>query len=228
MVTAILPSVTGGSPHFQNTHTNARSSHDTEGDRLERASISSTIASDLTVTPTRLRSRARGHTGDNEIVGETEITKTSSTPPRLAGLVGVFTGCGALIALGLFLPLPARFSKIDGISAGQAVMDSYYVVASVAVVISAWCFFGLKNLRGEESKGWSTAVGSWKSKSHKYQALSGNEAGENLSDPSVEIPYWRLLLDAVIAGGKSFNIGLGYLGGFVARLVFSLVNQKYG
>jgi hypothetical protein len=77
----------------------------------------------------------------------------------LAGYVGLFTGCGALVALGLFLPLPARFSTIEGLTLADAVRYSFYVVGVVSLLVAIFVFFGLRGLRGEEGKGWRTLLG---------------------------------------------------------------------
>ncbi|KAH0548677.1 hypothetical protein GP486_007780, partial [Trichoglossum hirsutum] len=144
---------------------------------------------------------------------------SSSTPPRLAGLVGTFTGCGALLALAVFLPLPTRFSKIPSISAGQAVADSYYVVGAVALAIATFSFFGLRDLAGEEGRGWRALLGKPDvSGRGKYNALD-SQVGEGGPDmPGLQgVPYWKYLWKSVTLGFRNFNIGLGYLGGFVAR-----------
>lgn len=74
----------------------------------------------------------------------------------LAGYVGLFTGCGALVALALFLPLPTRFGQISEITLAQAVEYSFYVVGAIAFVVAILVFFGLRGLSGEEGKGWRT------------------------------------------------------------------------
>lgn len=128
--------------------------------------------------------------------------RSASGAPRLAGLVGFFTGCGALLALLLFLPLPARFSQFEGITQAQAVADSFYVVGCIALLVSVSCLIGLRHLPGEDHKGWGALLGrKTSSTSHKEQNL----------------PMWKLLKEATLLAFKDVNIGLGYLGGFVAR-----------
>jgi MFS family permease len=135
----------------------------------------------------------------------------------MAGLVGLFTGCGALVALTLFLPMPAQFSKVKGITQGEAVADSFYVVGTIALFVGLACFLGLRNLQGEEGKGWRMLLGR-----PDYQAVPSDEDGETefegpIHTPVPFLPYWRLILDSTILGFKDSRIGLGYVGGFVAR-----------
>lgn len=66
----------------------------------------------------------------------------------------MFTGCGALVALSCFLPLPAKFGEIDGVTPAQAVSYSFYVVGAVSLAVAVFVFFGLRKLKGEEGKGW--------------------------------------------------------------------------
>ncbi|PVH86799.1 MFS transporter-like protein [Cadophora sp. DSE1049] len=207
MVTAILPSMTGGN---QDTHDTNRS-HDVHPIQRSaiRRSISASVDSEATITPATYSNRSSATNG--RAMSSTE--KTSSSPPRLAGLVGVFTGCGALVALSIFLPLPAQFSHMKGITQGQAVADSFYVVGSISLVVASFCYFGLRGLQGEEGKGWRLLLG--KSSSTDYEPLGSDENERVPRAPF--LPYWRLLLDSTVLGFKDAQIGLGYLGGFVAR-----------
>lgn len=127
---------------------------------------------------------------------------THMSPTRLAGFVGLFTGFGALLALGLFLPLPAIFQK-SGVQPRDAVVNSYFIVGAISAGVSAVCFFGLRDLPGEEDKAWfgsrpvSNPAGAVKSR--HIQSLLKN------------------LTEAVRLGFIYPQLGLGYLGGFVAR-----------
>jgi hypothetical protein len=108
------------------------------------------LESELTITPeryTQLSSNGRAVAGE-------EGGQGSGKPSVLAGYVGLFTGCGALVALSLFLPLPARFGERDGVTPGQAVTYSFYVVGVVAFLVAIFVSFGLRNLKGEGGKGW--------------------------------------------------------------------------
>ncbi|KAI9740658.1 MAG: hypothetical protein M1818_004622 [Claussenomyces sp. TS43310] len=207
MVTAILPSMTGGQTgHDQRVSTHARS-------RIPasiRHSVTPSLDSEVTITP-----ESYSHDGitRRRVNGSEDLIDTKknagSSPPRMAGLVGVFTGCGALVALVLFLPLPAQFSQRKGVTQGEAVADSFYVVGSIALIVALACFWGLRNLQGEEGKGWRLLLGT--SRPGYSESLNGD------GQPAKFLPYWRLVLDSTVLGFKDSQIGLGYLGGFVAR-----------
>lgn len=170
MVTAVLPTVTGKA--FRN--------------EAYRASVSS----ELTITPERLRGLQNGNSESGR----------ASPSARLSGFVGLFAGCGALVSLAVFLPLPARFEKV-GLSPTESIQRSYYLVAVVALIISVVSFVGLRQLPGEESKGWSAL---W------------NRRTQRDGQPAT-LPYWKQLTTAMLLGFRNRSIGLGYVGGFVAR-----------
>lgn len=207
MVTAILPSMTGGA---QDDREGNGHSADVSTENY-RHSVATSLGSEATITPATYRGPSAANGKSTKKAG------TSSSPPRLAGLVGVFTGCGALVALAVFLPLPARFSKFGGVSQGQAVADSFYVVGSVSLLVACACFFGLRGLNGEEGKGWRLLLGR-PSDSHGYEPVGSdeNDAPQRVTRAPF-LPYSKLLLDSTILGFKDAQIGLGYLGGFVAR-----------
>ncbi|KAB2577925.1 MFS transporter [Lasiodiplodia theobromae] len=190
MVTAVLPAM---------THVASRPP---EPDLLSPSrgpnghNIAPSISSELTITPARLNSSASSHPPIRTTPGN-----SAASTSNLAGLVGMFTGLGALLALGVFLPLPARFQK-SGIEPSKAVEYSFYVVGSVAFVVAFACMLGLRNLPGEENKGWRNL-------------FAVKEKDESTSGPM--LPYPRLLLNSLALGLRDTNIGLGYLGGFVAR-----------
>lgn len=208
MVTAILPSMTSSS-----SKSNKRQDSAIERIRSEasqnRNSMTPSVDSQLTITPhnyyTTQASQGRSSRSAAHIEQSQEA---SSSPSKLAGLVGLATGCGALLALAIFLPLPAQFSTINGITQGQAVADSFYVVAVIALVVAIFCFMGLKNLQGEEGKGWSVLLGK--------RRLETQASGQ-MNSRAPFLPLYRLLLDATMLAFRDSRIGLGYLGGFVAR-----------
>ncbi|KAI1005797.1 hypothetical protein K3495_g2422 [Podosphaera aphanis] len=141
----------------------------------------------------------------------------SSSPSRLAGLVGLFTGSGALVALAIFLPLPTRFTSFKGITQGQAITDSFYVVGTISVAIACACFFGLRGLRGEESKGWGSLIQNV-SLTRGYEPLPQDlRERETQDSPFQPLSFWRSLRDSVILGFTDAQIALAYVGGFVAR-----------
>lgn len=183
MVTAVLPVVTGSTGDIQEQH--------------------AALSTDSTLTPDRPPSP--------DVADEEDEAKTVGSSPssRLAGFVGMCAGCGALISLALFLPLPTRFQKA-GLSPPQAIRNSYYIVALVAVLISICCLFGLRNLPGEEGKGWKVLWSSFKRHSHENGYEDHEYGAENL-------PYWKQLSTALVLGLENQDILLGYIGGFVAR-----------
>ncbi|KAI9678817.1 MAG: hypothetical protein M1817_005876 [Caeruleum heppii] len=209
MVTAILPSLTAKIATASSPETpQLEPPQSTSSQHANSPSVSS----QLTVTPARLaRTMSSDPAEDIDLpVGET----SSPSPPRLAGVVGLFTGLGALLALAVFLPLPARFSQLKGVSTAQAVADSYYVVGTIALLVSAVCFLGLRHLDGEEEKGWRRLIGQSPTK-HKAQDLNGSTEGSSIRRSGAS--YTKMLRDAVLLGVKDKEIGLSYLGGFVAR-----------
>ncbi|KAE9964534.1 hypothetical protein BLS_008255 [Venturia inaequalis] len=197
MVTAILPAMTHRrfapirnppSPRTVNgsSHTQAPS-----------------ISSELTITPARFRSRTPSAQGSRP------LTTSEPSASQLAGIVGMLTGFGALVALLFFLRLPTRFQD-HGISPSQAVADSFYVVGSVALAVAVGCFFGLRGLSGEEDKGWKRLL-------NRKQNIKPTEEGFLLDSPPPLPSYPRLLAASITLGIRDMNIGLGYVGGFVAR-----------
>ncbi|ERS97260.1 hypothetical protein HMPREF1624_06591 [Sporothrix schenckii ATCC 58251] len=254
MVTAILPSLTDDSdPATDNSTTGnaANASHSASAATARRSQRESALSfeSQLTITPERfaeslLRSRLnspdQGHRnsalsaasamgGDGEDAVQNQ-NHGAEKPSKLAGFVGLFTGCGALVALSLFLPLPAEFGRKDGVTMAEAVADSFYVVAAVALLVAGFVFVGLRHVRGEDGKGWRMLLGRPNAPSPEAAARrdeivrmedviaegpGAGKAGPGASGDAV--PYLRLLRDSVGLGCTDANIALGYLGGFVAR-----------
>lgn len=206
MVTAVLPSLTEGSK--QPEATNGRRRVRRHVPELLRHSITPSLDSQATITPENYSNHVAQQ--NEEDTYAVKNTSKHASPPRLAGVVGFATGCGALLALALFLPLPARFSSREGVTQGQAVADSFYVVGVIALIVSGCCYLGLRNLQGEQNKGWKTLLSLRNSSSRSHvDPLEGQT--------STLLPYWRLLFDSSILGIQDARIGLGYLGGFVAR-----------
>lgn len=194
MVTAILPTMTIA----KEVKPDPRSPTQNRG--RTHATVAS-ISSELTITPARFRSSS-----PEDYTRSSSAKKDSSaSTSHLAGLVGMFTGCGALVALLLFLPLPTKFQNA-GERPAQAVADAFYVVGAIAFLVALGCFFGLRQLPGEEGKGWKrlTNTGDYK------------DVDSHLSR-DVVLSYPRLFFESVRLGFTSPNIGLGYVGGFVAR-----------
>lgn len=209
MVTAILPSLTddGQAEGADQDSTGPKPALN------QRPSVASSTQSDLsvqseaTITPERYSGAPEQDDGSAAAPREEGcIARPGQKPSTLAGYVGLFTGCGALVALVLFLPLPARFSKREGVTLAQAVTYSFYVVGAVSFLVAIFVFFGLRGLKGEEGKGWRLLLGS-----------HGNASSPTATQPRTPLPYRRLLLSSLQLGLSDPHIALGYLGGFVAR-----------
>ena len=191
MVTAILPSMTA--PAVK-TEASTSSVHNVQ---VYGHNSSPSVSSELTITPERMQLPSA------KSPSEQKSSAHSSSPTRLAGLVGVFTGLGALLALGIFLPLPTWFQKLQ-IGPGPAIVYTYYTVGAVALLVAVFCFLGLRHLKGEEGKNWRAIMGS-------------NKRPEIDPTGTPHFAYWKLLLESLRLGFSHSLIGLGYLGGFVAR-----------
>lgn len=196
MVTAILPSMTV----VKELKPDPRSPTLRRVANGSRHAVAASISSELTITPDRFRSSSQEPNGD--VPAKKNMGASTS---QLAGLVGMFTGCGALVALLVFLPLPTRFQQA-GESPAAAVAAAFYVVGAVAVLVAIGCFFGLRQLPGEEEKGWRRLLGKDEPKG------AGTYHARDLI-----LAYPFLFLESVRLGFKSPLIGLGYVGGFVAR-----------
>ncbi|KAH9868376.1 hypothetical protein J1614_007448 [Plenodomus biglobosus] len=193
MVTAILPSMT----HVKDVKPDPRSPTRRSG---RAHAVAPSISSELTITPARFRSSSRDPVADGSARKD-----TGASTSQLAGLVGVFTGCGALVALSVFLPLPTKFQQA-GESPAAAVASAFYVVGAIALLVAIGCFFGLRQLPGEETKGWK-----------RLTSKDDSKVLDHHSTRDVVLSYPRLFLESVRLGFKSPNIGLAYVGGFVAR-----------
>ncbi|KAL1634643.1 hypothetical protein SLS58_010585 [Diplodia intermedia] len=193
MVTAVLPAMTHVLDRSPDAEPITSPSRGPNGHN-----IAPSISSELTITPARLNSASSHPSIGSAATPENSAASTSN----LAGLVGMFTGLGALLALGVFLPLPARFQK-SGVAPSEAVEYSFYVVGSVAFVVAFACMIGLRDLPGEENKSWGN--------------LFVVKQKDDSTSSGPMLPYPRLLLDSLTLGLRDANIGLGYLGGFVAR-----------
>ncbi|ROT38552.1 actin-like ATPase domain-containing protein [Sodiomyces alkalinus F11] len=213
MVTAILPPLTDDSD-ASTTDVVSPVSKPAHNPRL---SVAMSLESDMTITPERYRSGISDDGALLDPAGGVDGEKPpSAKPSALAGYVGLFTGSGALVALSVFLPLPARFGDMDGVTPAEAITDSFYVVGAVSLAVAVFVFLGLRGLKGEDGKGWSLLLG----RKDRDGELSGQSQLRRFSgapDKQVVVPYLRLLRDSVTLGFTDANIALGYLGGFVAR-----------
>ncbi|KEY65804.1 hypothetical protein S7711_07186 [Stachybotrys chartarum IBT 7711] len=207
MVTAILPSLTN------EPDTSDSSQRITKATRNPRLSVAFSVESEATITPERYTQTQSANDASSGSP-TTENARLGGDPSTLAGYVGLFTGCGALVALSLFLPLPTQFGEIDGVTPGEAVSYSFYVVGLVAFLVAIFVAFGLRNLKGEEGKGWRLLLGR-----KNRDANDGELDSEGIDNLGKEklVPYLHLLQDSVILGLTDSRIALGYIGGFVAR-----------
>ncbi|RDA94309.1 hypothetical protein CP533_3798 [Ophiocordyceps camponoti-saundersi (nom. inval.)] len=212
MVTAILPSLTD--------EADAATVASGPPSRIikpnVRLSAAFSVESEATITPERYtrtlsQERSRSPTTWD---GAAKPRAKPGKPSALAGFVGAFTGCGALVSLALFLPLPARFGGLDGVTPGEAVTYSFYVVGAVSLAVALFVSIGLRNLRGEEGKGWRALFGIRR----RYDALDELDSdGVHARTKRDVVPYLRLMKDSVWLGLTDSKIAIGYIGGFVAR-----------
>jgi hypothetical protein len=211
MVTAILPSLTDENDDDEDNKTPITGRR--KPVRGSRLSAAFSVSSELTITPERYRT----HSNDGTPRPGPICRDESGKPFTLAGYVGLFTGCGALVALSLFLPLPAQFGVIDGVTPGEAVSYSFYVVGGVSILVAVFVAIGLRNLKGEDGKGWKALFAS----RHGREEEDGIDAADRQQrDGSARqkiVPYVHLLKDSIVLGFTDRRIALGYLGGFVAR-----------
>lgn len=231
MVTAVLPVLTDDDTVAQSERNliAGRTGDIEDGEEQEvrigrrtnaRHSLALSTESDATITQERFERSLSNNREEEDGVGGGEGKK----PAALAGYVGLFTGCGALVALTLFLPLPAKFSEKEGVTPADAVKYSYYVVGVIAFAVAVFVSFGLRGLRGEEGKGWAMLFGHGKhsantdnarhSHTSTAAALEGTRYWPASKGP---LPYRALLLSSLRLGFTDSHIALGYLGGFVAR-----------
>jgi len=169
------------------------------------------VSSEITITPVRYKSLSRTRPTPGESPSPETFKGRASTSDagtsQLAGLVGMFTGLGALLALAVFLPLPAYFQSRDATPA-HSVQYSFYIVASIAVLVAIGIFFGLRNLPGENGKSISAL----------FRSSTSKLDTETNAEPGAPQPaYFDLLLTSLRLGGTDPTISLAYMGGFVAR-----------
>ena len=222
MVTATLPALTMKKPDPESSNpiaeTNAEArAPPTDASNNVRHSGSFSISSQLTITPARYSSvsprpalnRRKSSAVTASPSDPTDDNSTASgASSQLAGYVGMFTGVGALLAVSMFLPLPAAFGGNNGVSKKDAVKDSFYVVGCVALVVAVSVFFGLRGIPGDESKGFRNLL----------SYTSGSSKNGHGTTPDVEAPpYLHLVKEAVVLAFTDNRIALAYIGGFVAR-----------
>ena len=176
MVTAILPSVSAS--RQQRVYLPRTDGHDS-------ASATNSRTSQYSESP-----------DEGQSIGAQSSDRSVSSS-RLAGIVGFVTGLGAVLALLVFLRLPALIERV-GVGTSQALKESFYAVGAYSVVISFMCCWGLRHLPGEKGKGWKRLF---------------------TKTPSTDLPRRQglFLLQPVRLGFENRSLGLAYVGGFVAR-----------
>lgn len=174
MVTAILPSLTNdGREEACQEPPRQERSPSRYNKPNQRLSVACSVESEVTITPERYyytrsssnnsrvsQEQQQQDVADAEDAGNAaSVASQQGKPSTLAGFVGLFTGCGALVALTLFLPLPAKFGEREGVTPAQAVSYSFYVVGGIALAVGLFVLIGLRDLKGEEGKGWKALLG---------------------------------------------------------------------
>lgn len=172
---------------------------------------SPSVNSELTITPTRYASVSQRDRSTSEARDNSGRADAAAGTSQLAGLVGLFTGSGALLALALFLPLPAWLQS-EGFGRSASVQISFYIVAAVAVCVALFVFVGLRNLPGEDGKSFSAIF-----RTPYDETTTVGPDGHPHTTLSPAPSYLVLAKQALALGFTDSAIGLGYLGGFVAR-----------
>lgn len=218
MVTAVLPTMsaaidldmaasnrTNGYTREQSVEPASSSAGNAYEDESPHAP-SVSISSELTITPALYQSHSsQAAEAETEASINPPILDFVASSSKIAGYVGMFAGCGALLALVLFLPLPERFQK-HGYSPESSLQYSYYIVAAVALSISLWCLFGLQGLHGE--RGTSISL---------LKRFRGSPTSDKDSEADQPTHLFENFQKAVSLGFRRADIGLGYVSGFVAR-----------
>ncbi|KAL8999697.1 MAG: hypothetical protein Q9169_001514 [Polycauliona sp. 2 TL-2023] len=138
--------------------------------------------------------------------GQPPIHSSNQSPTRapsslrhahLAGFVGLFTGIGALLALGVFLPIPNRLQRA-GVTPENALADTYYIVATTAIVVAIACYCGFGGAPINPSD-------------RNHELARGSSFAQRTSNTLSYIPTVLKL------GVTEPSLGLGFLASFVAR-----------
>lgn len=193
MVTAILPLMV--SPRLKNLETPTKRSHPNSHDTVPSPTILDGACGSVTASPQ----------GSSASLSDLDVPSRKPLPNRLAGLVGLCTGCGALLALSLFLPLPTYFHG-KGFLPGPSIQHSFYVVGTVALVVAVFCLIGLRNLGEKNEIGFRSSVKDDRISEADSYAI--NDKITNIVTP---------LFKSIALGYKHPEFCLSYVGGFVAR-----------
>lgn len=203
MVSAVLPALFSPSTYKQNIqHGDAAGSAiaTQTGESEDAAAMSPEISayqqpSDLAVESDSRRSTGFMRQPRKHVLTLWKSAAKGSSPTRLAGFVGLLTGCGALLALVVFLPLPARLQR-SGIRPADSVTDTYYIVGASSLAVSLLCFIGLRNLQSDKEKSAKSLL--------KIGYRQKDYLRSQIAEP-IKVVFTNPLL------------GLAYLGSLVAR-----------
>lgn len=217
MVTAVLPAITASKSSLNGTSaisdqssgiTTCTPPQQDESQRIYGHAPRPSNASELTITPVLYQARLPD-------LNAIEKRPARGSTSHLAGIVGMLTGSGAVVALLVFLPLPAWFEK-SGQSPAQSIKLSYYIVALLSLIVSVLCFIGLRNLPDDQYTGWRSLFRS--PRAHPSDGLQPTITTSS-SPLSSLFPksYLSQFNASFLLGFKEPGIGLAYLGGFVAR-----------
>lgn len=176
------------------------------------------------------------------------ITRPPTSPAsKLAGIVGLFSGLGALLALGVFLPLPALLDTslhsptpdivVGSVtSTGAGLKRSYWAVATYAIACGTLCWFWLPHYGDVTSpkrsysrsgvlgngiyRWWRFTFGKRSGEPEEAEGLLAYEQGDLQRDtrPSAHKMFIRALK---IGRDRWRTIGMSYIGGFIARYFVS-------
>ncbi|OBA20436.1 hypothetical protein METBIDRAFT_44271 [Metschnikowia bicuspidata var. bicuspidata NRRL YB-4993] len=121
--------------------------------------------------------------------------KQKQSHGKLSALLGLCAGLGAILAVAVFLPLPARLSlRHTDWSTAKCLEASYTILGAAAVVCGALVFVG-----GYDSV-------------KQRRIVDGSRAAD---EPNAS--YVQLMREAVIVSLNSRQLQLAYMGGFIAR-----------
>ncbi|PGH03393.1 hypothetical protein GX51_04124 [Blastomyces parvus] len=218
MVTAVLPAITASKSSLNGSSASSAQNSEIntppppqpdESQRIYRHIPRPSNGSELTITPVLYQA-----TLPNSKAREKRPERGSTS--HLAGIVGMLTGSGAVVALLVFLPLPAWFEK-SGRSPAQSIKLSYYIVALLSLAVSAVCFIGLRNLPDDRYTGWRSLFSP--PRAHTSDGPQPTTPMTSSSPLSSLFPksYLSQFNASFLLGFKQPGIGLAYLGGFVAR-----------
>lgn len=140
---------------------------------------------------------------DVDDAGFLEVVEPGRRNGMSTALVGVFSGLGACFAVFVLLSLPLSLGK--KYDPAKALKVTYYIVASIAIAVSAVLFLGLHKDRTKGFRYWITGEISEFDKA-ALDIVEGEETS-----------YFGLLKHGFAIAQSEKQIALAYMGGFVAR-----------